>query len=214
MKLWEKWSRRRRVGTTAQGPRFPHTTATATKNKNLEITKLPNRRRRGHKRTLSAIHHHHHLRSALARVESTELRQRGTTADNFHRWECDPKRKKEQRVKNRASNEGSNNIEAAKEPHVRRNNSRFQMSIRACRCCCCSSSSFSSSHFLGKMNCGQVRAPHPTEQKPNAKGEANTSAGYSRLRKLRNHPLWDSNGRISIPRFYTTITCLAGCEGK
>jgi len=185
------------------------------KNKNLEMTKLPNRRRRGHKRTLSVIlHHHHHLRSALARVESTELRQRGTTTDNFHRWECGPKRKKEQRVKNRASNEGSNNIRGSKGTPRPTQQLSFPNVYTCCRCCCCWSSSFSSSHFLGKMNCGQVHAPHPTEQKPNAKGEANTSAGSSRLRKLRNRPLWDSNCRISIPRFYTTITCLAGCEGK
>jgi hypothetical protein len=31
VKLWDKWSRRRRVGTAAQGPRFPHTTATDVK---------------------------------------------------------------------------------------------------------------------------------------------------------------------------------------
>jgi hypothetical protein len=98
--------------------------------------------------------------------------------------------------------------EAAKEPHVRRNNSRLQMSIGAAGAAGAAAGAPPSLPRTSweKWIAGECAHRTPTERKPNAKGEANTSAGYSWLRKLRNRPLWDSNGRISIPRFYSTIT--------
>ncbi len=143
------------------------------------------------------------------------MRQRGTTTDNFHRWECDPKGKKRE-LKTEHQMKGVIINEAAKQRKPTATQQLSFPNVYSCCRCCCWSSSFSSSHFLGgKWIAGEcAHRTQPNERKPNANGEENTSAGYSRLRKQRNHPLWDSNGRIYIPRFNATITCLAGGEGK